>query len=496
MDVCENEAAKAKYKIDVMPYIDGKFDPSNSQETAEVFNPTTGETAMESPVGDEVDVERAVVSARAAFDDGRWSELPPSQKQIILLKFADLIDRTASELDALDSLDMGKPISLPMGAAHAAHLVRYCAHALDKIVGDVFSSDATTFVTQRRVPRGVVAAIVPWNFPTTNAILKLAPALAAGNCVVLKPSECSPRSAMRLAQLATEAGLPSGTLNVVPGLGETVGKALALHPSVDMLTFTGSTTVGKLMLQYAGQSNMKLVHAECGGKSPHVVFEDFKDLDAVADSVAQYILLNQGQLCVAGSRLLVQKSIEQPLIKKIVERFATIVAGDPLDPKTTFGPLVNKQQMEKVLAYIASGKEEGAELVCGGDRMLAENGGYYVAPTLFRQVSPQAKIAQEEIFGPVLSVTSFSTPEEALQLANATVYGLFAHVWTSDLATGMKVAKGIRSGVTVHATAPAGEGAGSALSIEPYGQSGVGVESGLAGMESYLRRQIMWFDHG
>ena len=482
--------------VDVTPFIDGKSVLSADKATIALFNPTTGEKSLDIPIGCDTDVERAVASARTAFNDGRWSDLPPSQRRTILHKFAELVDAEASELDALDSLDMGKPISLPMGAAHAASLIRYCADAIGKVVGDVYTSDATTFVTQRRVSRGVVAAVVPWNFPTTNAVIKLAPALAAGNCIVLKPSECSPRSAMRLAQLATEAGLPSGTLNVVPGLGETVGKALALHQGVDMLTFTGSTTVGKLMMQYAGQSNMKLVHAECGGKSPHVVFADFKDLDAVADNVARYILLNQGQLCVAGSRLLVQKDIEQPLIEKIVERFEAIVAGDPLDPKTTFGPLVNQQQMEKVLAYIASGKEEGAELMCGGSRMLAESGGYFIAPTLFRQVSPQAKIAQEEIFGPVLSVTSFNTPEEALQLANATVYGLFAHVWTNDLSTGMKVAKGIQSGVAVHATAPAGEGVGAALSVEPYGQSGIGVESGLAGLETYLRRQVMWFDHG
>lgn len=496
MTTYENHQITSQYKVDVAPFIDGAYEDSENEETKTIFNPATGLKSMDIPTGCEADVKKAVTSARKAFDDGHWRELPPSKKQKILLTFADLIDTSSDELDSLDGLDMGKPISTPMGAAHAANLMRYCANAIDKIFGELYTSDATTLVTQRRVPRGVVAAVVPWNFPTANAVLKIAPALAGGNCVVLKPSEYSSQSAIKLAQLAIEAGLPAGVLNIVPGLGESVGKPLALHMDVDMLTFTGSTIVGKLMMQYAGQSNMKLVHAECGGKSPQLVFADFADLDVVADNVTQNILLNQGQLCVAGSRLLVQKEIEQPLVDKITKRFKKIVAGDPLNPETTFGPLVNQQQMKKVLAYIASGQEQGAELICGGERLLQESGGYFVAPTLFRDVSPESKIAQEEIFGPVLSITTFSTPEEAVQLANSTVYGLAAYLWTTNISTGMQVAKNINSGVVVHGAAPIGEGAGIGLSVEPYGQSGVGLESGLAGMEAYLRRQFIWFNHG
>jgi len=481
--------------VDVVPFIDGKSVHSASKETIEVFNPATGKRSMTIPAGCDTDVDRAVASARGAFDDGRWSELPPSQKKGILSKFADLIEQEAGQLDILDAIDMGKPVGLP--GFNASDFIRFCANAIDKVLGDVYTSDTTTFVAQHRVPRGVVGAVTPWNFPTVNAVMKLAPALATGNCVVLKPSECSSQSAMRLAHLAIEAGLPPGTFNVVPGRGEIVGRALALHRDVDMITFTGSTSVGKQMLQYAGQSNMKLVHAECGGKSPHIVFADFTDLDAVADGVAQSILHNQGQICVAGSRLLVQAAIEKPLVEKVTERMQQIVAGDPLDPKTTFGPLVNRRQMERVLDYISSGKQSGATLVTGGRRMREESGGFFVEPTLFSNVAPDAKIAQEEIFGPVLSVISFNSIDEAIQLANSTAYGLAAYVWTTDLATGMKVSKQIRAGtVCVRAVKPSGEGPGIAFSQEPVGQSGVGVENGMAGMEAYLRRQVVWFDHG
>ena len=481
----------------VQPFINGKRVDSGNRETFDTFNPSTGEKANTIPLGCDADVEQAVASSRSAFDDGRWSQLAPSEKQSILHKFADLIEAEASELDILDAKDMGKPLSVCMAtAADAANLMRFNANAIDKISGDVYNSDKTNFVTQTRGPRGVVAAVVPWNFPIHSAVIKLAPALAAGNCVVLKPSEYSSQSAMRLAELAIDANLPSGVLNMVPGKGDIVGRALALHNDVDMMTFTGSTVVGKLILQYAGKSNMKLVHAECGGKSPQIVFADYEDLDTVADHVAQNILLNQGQVCSAGTRLLVQKEIEQTLIKKVSERLKNIVPGNPLDPKTTFGPLVNRQQMEKVLAYIATGKQDGADLVSGGNRMLEASGGYFVEPTLFANVSPDSKIAQEEIFGPVLTIMSFNDAKEAIRIANATNYGLVAHVWTNDLAIGMKLGKAVRSGIViVNASAPVGEGPVS-LSIEPYGQSGIGVENGLAGLEAYLRRQVMWFNHG
>jgi len=281
----------------------------------------------------------------------------------------------------------------------------------------------------------------------------------------------------------------------VPGVGETVGRALALHPNVDMLTFTGSTAIGKRMLQYAGQSNMKPVITECGGKSPQIVFADGLDLDRVADAVAHMLLRNQGQVCSAGTRLLVQREIEAELLEKLSARFKHVVVGDPLDPKTTFGPVVSRQQCAKVMQYIQAGRDSGAELITGGQQLLQETGGYFIEPTLFRGVKPTDSLAQEEIFGPVLSTIAFDTEDEAIEIANSTLYGLAAYVWTTRLATGMKLARKIRSSIVISAKMPTGEGAGHAASSEPAGQSGIGVEGGLAGMESYLRRQMMWFNH-
>lgn len=481
---------------EVTPFLDGAMSASESEAAFDVINPSNGQRCLSIPVGCQADVDRAVASARRAFDDGRWGEAPPSFRKKTLHRLADLIEAEAAALDALDASEMGKPVSeARANAAEAGALMRFYAEAVDKVTGDVYGSDKNSFVVQRRVPRGVVAAVVPWNFPTFNAVLKVAPALAAGNGVVLKPSELSSRSAIRLAQLALHAGLPAGVLNVVPGLGTTVGRALGLHMDVDMLTFTGSTVVGKQMLQYAGQSNMKTVMAECGGKSPQIIFDDGVDLNAASESVAQLLLVNQGQLCSAGSRVLVQRSIESALLEKITTKMRHIVIGDALDPKTTFGPLVSAKQGERVMQYIKAAPEEGAELVTGGCKILSESGGYFVEPTVFRNVSPNARIAQEEIFGPVLSVIPFDDEAEAIRLANGTPYGLIAYVWTANLSTSLRMAKGIRSAVVVNAAAPLGEGPGHAFSLEPTGQSGVGTESGLAGMESYLRRQLVWVNH-
>ena len=478
------------------PFIDGAFVSSACDERAEVINPSNGQRSSTIPSGCDADVDRAALAARRAFDDGRWSDTPPSFKKSVLQRFADLIASDAVALDTLDAGDMGKPVSEgACSAATAAGLVRYCAESVDKLTGEVCVSDQHSLVTQRLVPRGVVGAVVPWNFPTYIAVLKLAPALAAGNCVVLKPSELSSRSAIRLAALGTEAGLPPGVLNVVLGLGQSVGRALGLHPAVDMLTFTGSTSVGKRMLEYAGQSNMKVVKAECGGKSPQIVFDDGVDLEAASAAIAQSLLTNQGQICSLGSRLLVQRSIEQPMLERISERIRHVVIGDALDRKTTFGPIASARQCARVMEYIQSAQNDGAELVSGGSRVLTQSGGYFVEPTLFRRVSPRARIAQEEIFGPVLSIMTFDDEADALRIANNTMYGLMAYVWTGRLATAMRVAKGIRSGVVVNAAAPRGEGPGYGFSFEPAGQSGIGIEGGSAGMESYSRRQLVWFNH-
>jgi acyl-CoA reductase-like NAD-dependent aldehyde dehydrogenase len=479
-----------------VPFIDGASTQPEGGATVEVINPSNGRLTGLISSGCAADVDRAVAAARRAFDDGRWSEAPPSFRKRVLYRFADLIAAEAATLDTFDAEEMGKPVREAFfNAAGAAGLMRFYAEAIDKVLGDVYGSDIKSFVAQRRVPRGVVAAVVPWNFPTFNAVLKIAPALAAGNCVVLKPSELSSRSATRLAEIALQADLPPGVLNVVPGLGETAGRALALHQDVDMITFTGSTDVGKLMMQYAGQSNLKVVMTECGGKSPQIVFDDGVDLDAASDLIALSLLTNQGQICSVGSRLLVQRSIEAKMVEKIVARVGRVVMGDALDPSTTFGPLASARQAARVMSYIEGAKRDRAELVAGGRRVLQESGGFFVEPTVFSSVSPHARIAQEEIFGPVLSIIPFEDEAEALGIANATIYGLAAYVWTANLSRGMRMAKGVRSSVLVNSAMPSGEGAGHACSLEPSRQSGIGAEGGLPGMESYMRRQLVWINH-
>jgi acyl-CoA reductase-like NAD-dependent aldehyde dehydrogenase len=480
----------------VAPFLDGALSESDSDVAFDAVNPSTGQRCLLVPAGCEADVNRAVASARKAFEDGRWTDMPPSARKKVLHRLADLIAAEAATFDALDAGEMGKPVREAFGsAAVAAGVMRFGAEAVDKVTGNVFTSDKNSLVAQRRVPRGVVAAVVPWNFPTANSVIKVAPALAAGNCVVLKPSELASRSAVKLAHLAMEAGLPPGVLNVVPGLGETVGKALGLSGDVDMLSFTGSTEVGKLMLQYAGQSNMKVVMAECGGKSAHLVLDDNVDLEAVSVTIARTLLTNQGQICSVGTRLLVHPSVETAMLEKISARFKQVVMGDALDPATTFGPVASARQCNRVMQYIESAHADGAQLLTGGRRARQESGGFFVEPTVFRNVAPFARIAQEEIFGPVLSVIPVADEAEAIRIANGTIYGLTAYVWTSDLSMGMRMAKALRSSVRINSVAPLGEGAGHAYSYEPASHSGIGTEGGMPGIESYLRRQIVWFSH-
>lgn len=491
-----NSTSLRRAKEDVGLFLDGASASSDSEATLDVRDPSNGRCFLKIPAGSDTDVDRAVVSARRAFREGTWSYASPTFRGEVLYRLSELISDDATALDALDAGEMGKPVQESFNnASTAARLVRFYAGAVDKVSGDVYSCDKGCVAVQRRVPRGVVAAVVPWNFPTHNAVMKIAPALAAGNSVVLKPSELSSRSAIRLARLAIQAGVPPGVLNVTPGAGELVGRALGLHHDVDMVAFTGSTAVGKQMLQYSGQSNMKVVLAECGGKAPHIVFADRLDLDTVAENIARMLVTNQGQICSVGSRLLVERSIESQLIERVIRRVGEVVVGAALDAKTTFGPLASEQQCARVMRYIKVGQADGATVVTGGSRTLADSGGYFVEPTIFRDVAPSARIAQEEIFGPVLSVIPFDDESEAISIANGTMYGLMAYVWTSDLSRAMRLMNGVRSGLFVNAVPPSGDGPGDAISWEPVGQSGVGTEGGLAGMETYMRRQFVWISH-
>lgn len=473
--------------------IGGEAVDSASDRNIDVINPSNGRRIAEIPAGSTLDVDLAVRTARSAFEAGSWSGAPAAMRKEVLLRLASSIRKEASRLDLIDATEMGKPISTArFNALAAADHFAFHAEAADKVTGHVLPTDGQSFQSLRLVPRGIVGAITPWNFPTYNAVMKLAPALAAGNCVVLKPSELSSFSALRIAELAAEAGVPPGALNVVLGDGRTVGKALALHTDVDMITFTGSTEVGKLIMQYAGQSNMKSVLLECGGKCPQIVFDDGVDLDAAADFIALYLLTNQGQVCSSGTRLLVQRSVEEAMLDRLVERFSDVQIGDAILPTTDFGPLASAAQCKKVLAHIEQGKK-CAELVTGGKPVLNEGGGNFVLPTIFRAVPPDATIAQEEIFGPVLSVTAFDTVDEAIRLANGTKFGLNAYAWTASTATAHRLAQAIRSAVSVRSGKSQGRGPGHAGSNEPFGNSGIGIEGGLAGLKSYLRHHSVGF---
>jgi acyl-CoA reductase-like NAD-dependent aldehyde dehydrogenase len=475
--------------LDVRPFIDGKRVASASSQPWSKFSPATGKLLMQFPEGCAEDVDAAVRSARAAVDDGRWSDMHVSQRRAILLKLADLVQSNAPELALMESLEVGKPIrdSENIDLAVSPAILRYNAEAADKVCGTTLPSDGRSLCFTTRGPRGVIGAIVGWNFPLALAVLKVGPALATGNSMVLKPSELSSLSALRLAELAIEAGVPPGVLNVVPGTGPGVGEPLVRHLDVDMISFTGSTATGRRLTAAVGQSTMKPLLLECGGKSPNIVFDDCPDLDAVADAVTARMYWNQGQVCTAGSRLLVQDTIRERLLERIVARARALLPGNPMLPTTGAGPLISEPQMTKVLGYIESGRAEGARLLLGGGRTLESTGGYYVETTIFDGVRPEMKIAQEEIFGPVLSVIAFRDATHACQIANSTMYGLSATVWTRGFNRMHAMIKGLRAGeIDIKATATPSAGAAlGSMPLEPHKQSGVGIEGGLEGLQSY-----------
>jgi 4-(gamma-glutamylamino)butanal dehydrogenase len=466
-------------------YIDGAFRDARSGKTFMSINPATGETVADVAHGDAADVDDAVRSARAAFDSGAWSRIAPGERKAIMLRLVALIHANAHELALLDSLDMGKPITdaHTIDVPGAAAVFQFYAEAIDKLYDEVAPTGPGDLALVRREPLGVIGAVVPWNFPLDLASWKLGPALAAGNSVVVKPAEQSPLSVLRLAELATEAGFPDGVLNVVPGDGPGAGAALGLHPDVDCLTFTGSTEVGKLFLQYAGQSNLKRVALECGGKSPNLVFVDVDDLDAAADAAAQAIFFNAGQVCSANARLLVERSIHDAFVERLVTRARAWAPGDPLDPATRLGPLVSAEHADRVSNYIDIARGE-ATLAAGGERR-----GCFVDPTIFTGVAPTARIAREEVFGPVLAVTAFDTEADAIALANDSDYGLAASLWTSSLDRAHRVAPRLKVGtVSVNCV--------DALSPQtPFGGvrgSGFGRDLSLHALEQYTALKTTW----
>jgi acyl-CoA reductase-like NAD-dependent aldehyde dehydrogenase len=474
-------------------FIGGKYVPAASGATFDCVNPANGKILAQVASCDAPDVDAAVTAARRAFEAGHWSRRAPAARKKVLLRFAELIRKHREELALTETLDMGKPItdSLKIDIPAAANCIAWYAEAIDKVYDEVAPTAHDTLALITREAVGVVGAIVPWNFPLLMASWKLGPALATGNSIVLKPSEKSPLTALRVAELAIEAGVPEGVLNVVPGFGYTAGEALAMHMDVDCITFTGSTRVGKAMLEYSGKSNMKRVWLECGGKAPNVVLGDVAEIERAANAAAYGIFFNQGEMCSAASRLVVHEEIADAMLEKIVEIGRFMAPGDPLDPKTRLGAIVDQVQLNTVLGYIESGRKEGAEVRLGGNRVLKESGGYFVEPTVFAKVAPGMKIAREEIFGPVLSAITFRDVEEAVRIANDVNYGLTAAVWTRDINTAHKVAKSLRAG-TVYVNCYDSDD----ITV-PFGgfkQSGIGRDKSLHALDKYTELKTTWIE--
>lgn len=471
--------------------IDGRPVAARDGVTFAAVNPATGRCLAQVAACANDEIDQAVRAARRAFEHGPWARMAPAERKRVLLRLAELMLAHREELALLDSLNMGKPVmdAYNIDVPGAAHVFAWYGEALDKLYDQVAPTAASAVAMISREALGVIGAVVPWNFPLDMAAWKVAPALAAGNSVVLKPAEQSPFSALRLAELALQAGLPEGVLNVVPGLGETAGRALGLHPDVDCLVFTGSTQVGKYFMQYSAQSNLKQVWLECGGKSPNLVFDDCRDLDLAAQKAAFGIFFNQGEVCSANSRLYVQRSIHDEFVERLLRQAREWLPGDPLDPVSRAGAIVDAGQTARIEAAIAQGRAEGARLLCGGERLSVNGSQNFITPTIFTDVRQNMALAREEIFGPVLAVSAFDDEEQAIALANDSVYGLAASVWSDDLNRAHRVARRLKAGTVSVNTV-------DALDVTvPFGggrQSGFGRDLSLHSFDKYTQLKTTW----
>ncbi len=484
--------AKSKLKYPYELFINGKYQKSTSEKSFDNISPIDGNLINKVFLAQQEDVDLAVLKARETFNKGHWSNLPPGKRKKILLKFATLLERDRLELALLDTIDMGKTINDTYNADLPTSIdnIEWYAEIIDKLFDDISPSSNEYMGLITKEPIGVVAAIVPWNYPLWMAIWKIAPALITGNSVILKPAEQSPMSAIKIGALLSEAGLPEGVFSVLPGDGPITGKSLCLHNDIDCVAFTGSGEVGKLVLQYSGQSNMKRIQLECGGKSPNIIFADCPDLDSAAEASAYAIFGNQGEVCSAGSRLIVQKEIEKDFLDRVTKISETMKPADPLDPSSFAGAIVNSEQLEKINKYVNIGKEEGAEIKVGGNITMRETGGCYFEPTIFKDVRNNMKIAQEEIFGPVLTTLTFTNFDEAISIANDTEYGLAAGIWTKDINKAIKASREIRAG-TVYINNYE-EGVDSTIPLGGYKQSGIGRDNGYQALENYLQVKSTW----
>jgi 4-guanidinobutyraldehyde dehydrogenase/NAD-dependent aldehyde dehydrogenase len=473
-------------------FINGRYADALSGRTRTTFNPADGSAITEVAACGTEDADLAVAGARAAFESGIWSRMAPADRKMVLVRWAELIEKHADELALLETLDVGKPISdtTHVDVPATIRTIRWSGEAIDKVYDEIPPTPADTLALVQRLPLGVVTAIVPWNFPLSTTAWKLAPSLATGNSVILKPASNTPLSALFIARLASEAGLPDGVLQVLPGPGGSLGKHLATHMDIDGMTFTGSTPVGKMLMEYSGQSNLKRTFLELGGKSPNIVFAD-ANLEKAAAMAAVAVFYNGGQTCTAGTRLIVEEKIQDRFLEMVVANAKGWMPGNPLDPATAMGPMIDAGQCKTVSDYVQIGHDEGAELLFGGNQVLQETGGYYHEPSIFGGVDNSMRIAQEEIFGPVLSVIPFRTAEQAVQIANDSIFGLAGAVWSNNINTAHQVAAAIRVG-----TMGINNYFGGDITV-PFGgfkQSGNGRDKSIHAFHDYTELKTTWIE--
>lgn len=485
-----HSAAKS-LKINAHGIVGGKPTLAQSGKTFASISPINGAHLADVPLMGENDVDIAVSTARKSFEDGRWADQSPSDRKAVLIRLAGLIRDNGAELALLETLDMGKPISdsTSIDVRAVANCFAYYGEALDKVYDEIAPTGKDFLATVTKEPLGVVAAVVPWNFPMLMATWKVAPALAMGNSVILKPAEQSSLSAIRLAELALEAGVPEGVFNVVTGLGPEVGRALGMHMDVDGLFFTGSTQVGKYFMEYAAKSNLKKIGLELGGKSPNIILASYRDTANAARVSANSAWFNQGEMCTCPSRLIVEDSVHDEVVEVLKEVAKSYTPGDPLDPNTSMGALVDARHTDRVMGFVDIALEEGAEIAFGGKKARVETGGSYVEPTIFDNVKNDMRIAQEEIFGPMVSVISVKDQDEAIKVANDSPYGLASALWTDDLSTAHTMSKKIRAGMVYvncydcdDMTTPFGG----------YKQSGIGRDKSLHALDKYVELKATW----